>query len=117
MQYIICKQIFPDWELDALFFTTSVHPAFKADASMHTHPIDFKIDKETDGLKLFDDITYDKSASIIRMINILVDSYSENTFLLNLGKYIKANIYGGVTTELLFESLDSAVNESISMIM
>lgn len=110
MQFVICGHIFPEWELDALFFAGEHQSAFLADTSFYTHPIFTPLEKEADAPYLFDEITYDKGATIIRMMSHLVDTYTSSGLLPILGEYIKENLYSGVDTEQLLSKIGSSIH-------
>jgi aminopeptidase N len=77
MQFIICGDIFPEWELDSLFFVGEHQVAFTSDSSSFTHPIYSSLENEADAVYLFDEITYDKGKSMLqRCINYSNDGPS-----------------------------------------
>ncbi len=110
MQYVVCAEIFPSWDLNAVFFTNEQLPAFFADATKYSHPIYSRLEYEADARYLFDDITYCKGAAVIRMMAHLVDSVSSvDGMLPSLGNYIQDHLCGSGSTADLLEAVQMSV--------
>ena len=61
-------------------------------------------------MTFFDDITYNKGASLLRMFAHIVDLHSDGGFFEILGKYIKGNLYGVVTTRSILKAFDELLS-------
>lgn len=87
-----------------------IQVAFAADSSNFTHSIALKT-PENDPSKiaaLFDDITYNKGASVIRMLESWMEVKKPGTFSSGLQSYIQRYKYGNARTEDLWRALDLA---------
>ncbi|KAJ3261580.1 hypothetical protein HK103_005418 [Boothiomyces macroporosus] len=100
MQYVGVDHAEPSWDIMSYFVTMEHELAMYFDASIHTHPISYDSHNS-----LFDDITYNKGASILRMMAEMTSSYSPKSFYTILGEYLSENIYQTTTTKSLLNSL------------
>ncbi|KAJ3323980.1 hypothetical protein HDV06_000956 [Boothiomyces sp. JEL0866] len=112
MQYVGVDHAEPDWDIMSYFVTMEHELAMYYDASIHTHPITF--DTET---SLFDDITYNKGASILRMMAEMTSAYSPKSFYTILGEYLSENIYQTTTTKSLLDSLSQSSGIDLNALM
>lgn len=116
MQNIVCKHLFPHWELDSLFFANEVAPALRVDGSKYTHAIyNASPLEEHDVSALFDDITYSKGASVIRMMAHYIETYTDANMIQLLGVYIGRNLNSVVTTTQLVRFFHTSVPKSHSL--
>ncbi|KAM3870028.1 alanyl (membrane) aminopeptidase-like b [Diretmus argenteus] len=101
----------PDWNLKDMFAMNNLHSAFETDALASSHPLScLENDVQTPGeiTEMFDDITYSKGATVLRM---LADLVTENVFQAGLKAYLQAFQYGNTEQEDLWDHLQKAVNE------
>ncbi len=103
----------PDWhEWDS--FAASRSHALESDSLMSTRPIHFTVDNPLQALEMFDEITYTKGASILRMLERFV---GEDTFQKGIQDYIKAHQFNNATTEELWSAIGSASKLDVSAMM
>lgn len=101
-QYFIPHEVNPEWELDKQFVVEQIQGVFNMDSLENTHPMsDETIKSPADIAIMFDSISYNKGASIIRMIK---HAMGEQKFKTALQKYLKANEYGTSTPTKLFKA-------------
>ncbi|KAJ3274529.1 hypothetical protein HDV01_002657 [Terramyces sp. JEL0728] len=112
MQYIGVDHAEPGWDIMSYFVTMEHELAMYFDASIYTHPVSF--DSET---SLFDDITYNKGASILRMLAEMTTTYSPKPFYSILGEYLSENIYQTTTTKSLLKSLSQSSGLDLNTLM
>ena len=86
-------------------------PAMEGDARATTHPIQQTITNETEANSAFDDITYRKGMSLIRMLENFL---GEDTFRNGVRKYITAHKGSNTTTADLWNSLADASGQPIA---
>ncbi|KAI8915876.1 peptidase family M1-domain-containing protein, partial [Gorgonomyces haynaldii] len=105
MQFVICRSLFPEWDMDSEFFELEHQPAFAADTSKYTHPIAVRDPSEN---VEFDDVTYSKGieTDVIRMMAEMVNRV-DGQFFKRLGQYVREHIYATVKTDELFLYLGS----------
>lgn len=99
-------------------WSTFVHdilgPAFELDALHSSHPIEVEVGHPSEVSEIFDTITYNKGASIIRMLHSFIGS--EN-FKNGLRHYLNEYQYGTATTMSLWESLEKASDRKVGKVM
>jgi aminopeptidase N len=87
--------------------------AMEGDARSTTHPIQQAIASEVEANSAFDDITYKKGQSFIRMLESFL---GEETFRDGIRRYIAAHKYSNTTTADLWNALSDASGKSIRAI-
>ena len=87
--------------------------AMETDARSTTHPIQQPIATEAEANSAFDEITYQKGQSIIRMLENFL---GENVFRDGIRKYIAAHQYSNSTTADLWEALTEVSGKPVGEI-
>jgi aminopeptidase N len=87
--------------------------AMEGDARSTTHPIQQPIATESEANSAFDDITYKKGQSFLRMLESFL---GENVFRNGIQRYIAAHKYSNTTTADLWNALSDASNKSVGEI-
>ena len=87
--------------------------AMEGDARSTTHPIQQRIATEEEANSAFDDITYKKGQSFLRMLESFL---GENVFRDGVRHYIAAHKYSNTTTADLWNALSDASNKSVGEI-
>jgi aminopeptidase N len=77
------------------FFTDAKQRAYHEDSRVTTHPIEMPVNSTIDFFLVFDDITYQKGASVLKQLAHYV---GEENYRQGVSAYLKANAYGN--TEL-----------------
>ena len=85
----------------------------EGDARSTTHPIQQRIATEAEANSAFDDITYKKGQSFLRMLEGFL---GEDVFRDGIRRYIDAHKYSNTTTADLWNALSEASNKSIGEI-
>ena len=85
--------------------------ALASDALSTTHPIQQPVATEMDAERAFDEITYNKGQSFIRMLE---NYLGHDKFRDGLRAYMKAHAYGNTTTADLWAALNAATGEPVS---
>ncbi|KAK7176825.1 hypothetical protein R3I93_000923 [Phoxinus phoxinus] len=105
----------PTWNIKDLMVQQQVHSAFEADALVSSHPLSLR---EYDVITpdqinmLFDDITYNKGAAILRMLS---EFLSEPVFAKGLHNYLKENAYNNTVYTDLWKKLQEVVDADSSI--
>ncbi|HEY9682226.1 MAG TPA: M1 family metallopeptidase [Oculatellaceae cyanobacterium] len=108
-----CDVLRPDWHEWDRFAAERAH-ALESDSLMSTRPIHFNVDNPLQALEMFDEITYTKGASILRMLERYV---GEDTFQKGIQDYIKAHQFSNATTEDLWNAIGAASKSDVSALM
>jgi aminopeptidase N len=87
--------------------------AMDSDARVTTHPIQQKIDNETEAAAAFDDITYLKGQSFLRMLESYI---GEVPFRTGIRSYIAAHKYSSSTTADLWNALAASSGKPVAAI-
>ncbi|CAI4223368.1 unnamed protein product [Auanema sp. JU1783] len=93
-----------NYKMQDYFVEKSLSTAFDADNQANTHPLSFKIDKAAEVAEAFDSISYDKGASIIRMIKNVMkeDKFNEGLF-----EYLTTHSYANAQAADLWTALNN----------
>ena len=87
--------------------------AMEGDARSTTHPIQQRVATEVEANSAFDDITYKKGQSFLRMLESFL---GEDVFRDGIRRYIAAHKYSNTTTADLWNALSDASNKSVGEI-
>ena len=87
--------------------------AMEGDARSTTHPIQQRVATEAEANSAFDDITYKKGQSFLRMLESFL---GEDVFRDGIRRYIAAHEYSNTTTADLWNALSDASNKSVGEI-
>ncbi len=107
------QALHPEWNavLDAV---QSTDTALTADALVNTHPIRAKAETPEEINELFDSISYEKAAAVLRMIESYV---SPDVFRRGVNVYLRKFSYGNATAEDFWGSLSAASGRPVDKIM
>lgn len=95
----------PEWKFwDG--FNIDKAAAFRVDGLHSSRSIEFPVVSPEDARAMFDVLTYDKGAAILRMQELLI---GEETFRKGCALYMKRHAYGNTQTEDLWQALEEAV--------
>ena len=87
--------------------------AMAKDALRTAHPVQQPIEDESEALAAFDDITYLKGLSLVRMLEAYI---GETPFRDGLRRYIAKHAYSNATSADLWAALEAASNKPIAAI-
>ncbi|XP_046399039.1 aminopeptidase N-like [Ischnura elegans] len=98
----------PTWRLTEQFVIKHLQYALLIDAYQSTHPITTDLETPDEISSVFDEISYSKAGSVIRM---MAHSLTNNTFYRGLERYLLARQYKSGSDVQLFEGLDAQAKE------
>ncbi|KAH8805345.1 putative aminopeptidase [Xylogone sp. PMI_703] len=104
----------PDWQVWEQFSITGLQRAFELDSLEASHPIVVEVTDSLDAGQVFDDISYLKGASILRMLSTYL---GVETFLSGVSAYLKAHSYSNATTQDLWSALSNASGIDVAKFM
>jgi len=114
MSYKAVYWLHPDWDYWGEFLYSETAGAMEKDSLHITHPIEVEVKKPEEIEQLFDDISYGKGASILRMI----ESYmGEEEFRKGISNYLNKFSFSNAEGKDLWNSLEEASGKPISKIM
>uniref|UniRef100_A0A6B2KZR7 Aminopeptidase n=1 Tax=Arcella intermedia TaxID=1963864 RepID=A0A6B2KZR7_9EUKA len=104
---------FPEWNMWEQFATKYIFEGMKIDSMRNSHPIEVPISKARAVVEIFDMISYNKGASVIRML----ENYLGDNFRIGLSNYLSKFKYQNTVTEDLWDSLSNVCGKNIREIM
>ncbi|MEM5811837.1 MAG: M1 family metallopeptidase [Candidatus Aenigmatarchaeota archaeon] len=103
LAYKAVNYFYPKWEVMKEYVTTEVISGLSADALLSSHPVKVEVKNIEESTEIFDEISYEKGGSILRMI----DNYlGEEKFRDGLRFYIKNYKYQNATSDNLWQALE-----------
>jgi len=113
VSYLAVESIFPEWNNWTQFLdeTTS---GLRLDALSESHPIEVEVNHASEIDAIFDSISYDKGASVIRMLQSYLGA---DRFQKALASYIKKYAYSNAKTEDLWAVLEEETGEPVKDLM
>src|SRR6266550_3545427 len=114
MDFKSTDRAYPEWKVWQDFVRTSTSGAMGRDALTKTHPIMAKVHDPEEIEELFDEISYGKGASILRMIEAYIGS--EN-FKKGVAQYLQKFRYSNASGHDLWSSLQDASGTDVGRIM
>ncbi|KAJ8973356.1 hypothetical protein NQ317_001400 [Molorchus minor] len=110
-EYFIAHEVFPEWELDKQFVLEVMHTVLDSDELENTQAIQSDCYTPTEIGNKFGDISYNKGASILRMVSHIL---GQTNFIAGLRTYLTTNAYAATKPEQLWAALSEHVDNSIS---
>ena len=107
------QALHPEWNA-ALGAVEATNLALNFDALQNTHPIHASAETPDEINELFDPISYEKGAAVLRMIETYV---SPDVFRRGVNLYLRKFAYGNATAEDFWRSLSAASGRPVDVIM
>lgn len=114
IEYLAVDKLFPKWDIWTQFSVNDLGIALRLDALRHTHPIEIPVHHPDEIGEIFDEVSYSKGASIIRM---LADYIGEKDFRDGLRYYLKKHSYKNTETVHLWEAFEKVSRKPIAKMM
>ncbi|MCY0859641.1 MAG: M1 family metallopeptidase, partial [Sulfolobaceae archaeon] len=114
MSYKATGNIHPEWDMEANFVLWETSGALKDDSLSITHPIEAHVENPAEIEHMFDNISYGKGASILRMIEAYV---SPEGFRRGVINYLKEHSFSNAEGKDLWTSISKVTGEDINSIM
>ncbi len=103
----------PDWRIWSTFCRSRAS-ALATDALGNTRPVEYPVHSPAEAEDMFDVITYEKGASLVRMLEQYL---GPETFRAGVRLYLRRHAYANTVTEDLWNSLADASGEPVRQIM
>jgi puromycin-sensitive aminopeptidase len=114
IEYLATDHLFPKWDLWTQFAYNDLNPALELDGLKNTHPIEVEVRHPDEIGEIFDDISYSKGSSIIRM---LAGYLGEKDFRDGLRYYLKKHAYKNASTVHLWQAFEKISKKPIQKMM
>ncbi|MEM4085759.1 MAG: M1 family metallopeptidase [Saccharolobus sp.] len=114
MAYKSLKNTFPHWDSEGQLIYGETLGALFQDSLSTTHPIEAHVSDPHEIEQMFDDISYGKGASILRMIEAYVN---EENFRRGVVNYLNKFKFSNAEGRDLWDSISEAYGKDISTIM
>uniref|UniRef100_A0A3B4AEA1 Uncharacterized protein n=1 Tax=Periophthalmus magnuspinnatus TaxID=409849 RepID=A0A3B4AEA1_9GOBI len=101
MEYVSVRIAYPELQVDD-FFLGKCFEAMEVDSLSSSHPVSTPVENPTQIQEMFDDVSYDKGACIL---NMLQDFLSPEAFEIGIIRYLKKYSYQNTVNSHLWESL------------
>jgi len=106
--------LYPDWKIFTSFVVTDLQSALNLDGLRSSHPVQVEVNKATEVDQIFDQISYQKGATIIRMLNACL---GEQKFMDGIRIYLKRHQYGNTVTRDLWKALSESSGIDVETLM
>src|SRR2546427_5336994 len=114
MAYKVVDWAYPQWKIWQDFVKNSTGGAMARDALKSTHPIEAKVRSPEEVEELFDEISYGKGASILRMIEAYI---GPENFKNGVRHYLQKFRYGNASGQDLWSNLQEGSGTEVARIM
>ncbi len=112
--YLAVSELFPEWNVWERFATDTLAGALKLDALENTHPIEVEVHHPNEIGEIFDQVSYQKGASVIRM---LAEYLGEKNFREGLRYYLTKYSYGNAKTTDLWSAFEKVSKKPVKKMM
>ena len=103
----------PDWDVWT-GFGSARSAALDVDSLASTRPIEYPVVTPADAEGMFDLLTYEKGAAVVRMLEQYL---GEEAFRDGVRHYLKAHLYGNTRNEDLWDALEETTGEPVRSLM
>lgn len=113
MEYKMANKLFPNWNLIADFIQQT-STAMHNDSLSNTHPIDERVSDPEEISEIFDEISYGKGASVLRMTEAWL---GHDAFRRGVSSYLLENKYGNAEGADLWRSLQKSSGQPVTEVL
>lgn len=103
VEYKATARAHPEWELDNVFLSHELYPVLKLDAALNSHPIIQPVSHPDQITEIFDGISYNKGASVLRMLESTI---GEDNFRSGVTAYLNQFKFSNAETTDLWNHLN-----------
>jgi puromycin-sensitive aminopeptidase len=113
MEIAACDAFRPDWQRWTSFGLER-SMAFEVDSLESTRPIEFEVRSPADAEGMFDVLTYQKGAAVLRMLEQYL---GEEQFRQGVGHYLRTHAYGNTETSDLWDAIEETSGQPVRRVM
>ena len=114
IEYLAVDHLHPDWRMWDQFVAHDYQYARQLDCLASTHPIEIEVNDPGEINEIFDAISYQKGAAVIRMLH---EYLGPDDFKRGLQSYLKRFSYGNTATTDLWHELEKASGKPVRKVM
>lgn len=114
MSYKVVDTMYPQWRVWEDFLNSQTSGAMSRDSIRNTHPIEVSVNSPREIEQIFDNISYGKGASILRMMEAHM---GQEEFMRGIMSYLKKFKFSNATGSDLWSSIEESSGKSIRKIM
>lgn len=114
IEYLAVDKLFPAWKMWTQFVANDQLAGLRSDALASTHPIEVPINHPDEIRTIFDDISYQKGASVIHMLHAYL---GDDKFRQGLHAYLTKHAYANAQTSDLWEALSKSSGRPVDEFM
>ncbi len=114
IEYLAVNELFPHWDIWTQFAYADLGVALRLDGLKNTHPIEVEVGHPDEIGEIFDEVSYSKGASVIRM---LANYLGEKNFRDGLRHYLKKHAYQNTKTVDLWNAFEKISKKPVAKIM
>lgn len=114
MSYKLVDAMYPQWRIWQDFLKDETARAMERDSLKNTHPIEVSVKSPSEIEQIFDEISYGKGASILRMIEAYIEP---DKFREAIRNYLARYRFSNATGEDLWSSVEVISGKQVKMIM
>lgn len=114
MSYVVLDDLFPEWKIWTRFVMSDHANALQLDSLENTHPIEVEVHHPNQISEIFDAISYDKGASVLRM---LMHYIGPEDFQKGLSYYLKKHSYKNTESIHLWEAFEKVSHKPVKKFM
>ncbi|KAH8408130.1 hypothetical protein KR222_009660 [Zaprionus bogoriensis] len=114
VEFLCVHHLFPEYDIWTQFVTDMYTRALELDSLKNSHPIEVPVGHPSEIDEIFDEISYNKGASVIRMLH---DYIGEDDFRKGMNLYLTRHQYGNTSTEDLWQALQEVSSKNVGAVM
>ncbi|KAF7263953.1 hypothetical protein GWI33_000819, partial [Rhynchophorus ferrugineus] len=114
VEFLCVNYLFPEYDIWKQFVNDSYIRALELDSLKNSHPIEVPVGNPSEIDEIFDDISYNKGASVIRMLHHYI---GDEDFRKGMHIYLTKHQYKNTFTEDLWEALEEASKKPVGEVM
>lgn len=114
VEFLCVDHLFPGFDIWTQFVTDMYTNALQLDCLRNSHPIEVPVGHPAEIDEIFDEISYNKGASVIRMLHAFI---GDADFRSGMTVYLRRHQYANTQTEDLWRALEEASAKPVGAIM
>lgn len=114
VEFLCVNHLFPNFDIWTQFVTDMYTRALELDGLRNSHPIEVPVGHPSEIDEIFDEISYNKGASVIRMLHHWI---GDEDFRKGMNIYLTRHQYKNTSTEDLWQALSEASNKPVGEVM
>ncbi|XP_046969043.1 puromycin-sensitive aminopeptidase [Vanessa cardui] len=114
VEFLCVNHLFPEYDIWTQFVTETYIRALELDCLKNSHPIEVPVGHPSEIDEIFDDISYNKGASVIRMLHKYI---GDDDFRRGMNIYLTRHQYKNTFTEDLWAALEEASKKPVGAVM